>query len=166
MNIVEGISPPPTIVPPASMIPQDFKADKIIGVIVMVFSGLTALGGLIVILMGYMVAGPTNNIVSQDAMAPRAKGEPDLLQNGPFQSLPIFHLPAIFGAVGLIVVAIATLQLVAGIGVFKGSRNGLILGLVIAVLSTLSGGLGIMTGLALGLYVILRLWGNVGPRPA
>ena len=59
----------------------------------------------------------------------------------------------------------AVLQLASGIGVFRSSRRGLIFALVIAVLSVFGGVFGMIGGVGIGLYVILRLWGNVSPRP-
>jgi len=150
---------------PPVVIPSDFKSDKIIGVIIMVLAGMSALFGVMAISMGSMFA-PMDQKIDKAAMVPPAQGEPYVVQNGHIQSFPTFHMASMFSIIGWVAVGMAVLQLASGIGVFKSSRKGLIFALAVAVLSVLGGVFGIIIGVAMGLYVILRLWGNVGPKPA
>jgi len=159
MDIVEASSPSLVMAQPV------FKADKITGVIIMVVAALSALAGACQIWLGAML-GPVFQAFNSAAMASPAKGEPYVVQNGHVQSLPTFQFATTLSALGWIFVGIAVLQLVSGIGVFKGIRKGLVLALVVAALSVLEGVLGIIFGLWVAVYVIRRLWRNVGPRPA
>ena len=81
MNMMEAPTPPPV------MISLDFKSDKIMGVIIMVVAGLSALFGLLEISAASMLA-PMDEAMNKAAMVPPAKGEPYVVQNGHIQSFP------------------------------------------------------------------------------
>ena len=72
----------------------------------------------------------------------------------------LIHDGGLFGLAGWVGILFAVLQMIGGIGLFRGTRSGLVFALVVAALSVFSG-----PGAAVGVYIILRLWGNVGPRP-
>ena len=67
MNMMEAPTPPPV------MISLDFKSDKIMGVIIMVVAGLSALFGLLEISAASMLA-PMDEAMNKAAMVPPAKG--------------------------------------------------------------------------------------------
>ncbi|MHB8636185.1 MAG: hypothetical protein ACYC96_06910 [Fimbriimonadaceae bacterium] len=143
--------------PPPVMIPSDFKSDKIIGVIIMVLGGLFFLAGLFSVAFGFLIAPATHDVRSK--LAKDAQHDPSAI-------MPLIPMDTVFSIMGFVAIAIAILQIASGVGVFKSSKKGLIFALVIAVLSVFGGAFGIIFGVAIGLYTILRLWGNVGPRPA
>ena len=151
MHIMEAPAPPPV------MIPSDFKSDKIIGVIIMVLGGLSFLTGVIALFLGSMIAPAMHDMRAQ--MTKDAKHDPSA-------SMPLFPFDTMFSIMGWLAIAIAVLQIASGVGVFKSSKKGLIFALAVAVFSVFAGGFGTIIGVAIGLYTILRLWGNVGPRPA
>lgn len=142
--------------PPLQTNPRSFKSDKIVGVVIMVLGALSFLWGILALLLGSMLAPGMNDM--RQEVAKEAKHDP-------FSETPVLPWDTIFSITGVIVIVIAVLQIASGIGVFKSSKRGLIFALAIAGVSVFGGAAGIAVGVGIGLYAILRLWGNVGPPP-
>jgi len=144
--------------PPPVMTAPPFMADRIIGIVIMAFAGLSFLGGLFFIFMGRFLGSAMDQMTREDAKQHLPTGDPGFA--------PMTQQFSIFAIAGWIVLAVALLQLLSGIGVFRGSRKGMIFALILAAPSLAGGHVGSVLSVGIGLYVILRLWGNVGPKPA
>ena len=125
--------------PPPVAISTEFMSDKVIGIVVMVLGGLSALGGIFAIALGSIMGQAERSMF-------RGRNPVDA------QSFPNMHIGSTLGIFGLLSIAIAVVQIAVGVGVFKSSRNGFIFALVIAVLSALGGVIGFIVGVAIGLY--------------
>ena len=123
---------------------SDFQADKIIGAIIAVLAVLMMLFSLLFLGVGGLIA----------TAASQAKGP--VGQNDPAPAL--FSIPFVF--IAFFGLAAGVFQLISGVLVYKSKRVGLILALAVGVLTSAN-----VLGIGIALYAILRLWGNVGPRP-
>ncbi len=72
---------------------------------------------------------------------------------------------AVNGLILLVFIA-AFLQFVAGIAVYNSKKAGFMIALIFAAFGIFIGGQTSVAIVVIGLYAILRLWGNVGPRVA
>ena len=157
---MEVVEVPPS---PPIAIPSDFKSDRIVGILIIVVGGLFLCSGFYVIFLGNVLSTASDQMALQ---AVEAAKKTKVVQ-GPSTGLEEF--PAKMGSLmywaGWIAIALALLQVASGIGVYRSSRKGLVFALVVAGLSLLGNGFGLVVGVGIGLYVILRLWGNVGPKP-
>ncbi len=131
--------------------PPAFQADKVIGGIII---GLSTLGLIFILLASLFVGAVASDMVKESA--------PPLGMDGLNAAKPMV---AAIG-IGLVVTVVGIgLHIVSGVAIFRGKRAGFILALVLSALALLSGGIGLVMAVGVGLYSILRLWGNVGPRP-
>jgi hypothetical protein len=161
INVMDAPALPPV------EIPSPFKADKIIGVFMMVVAVISALVGVLAFYLESMFSFD-RDAMDKAMQTPSPAGGMQIVKGGRVQPdvFPTDHVTSPITILGWVVIGIAVLQLAGGIGVFRGSRNGLVFGLVVAALGVLGGPFGMAIGVGAGLYAILRLWGNVGPKPA
>ena len=60
---------------------------------------------------------------------------------------------------------IAPAHFVSGLGVYQSKKWGFIAALILGVISMAGQGASLIIGAFVAIYSIVRLWGNVGPRP-
>ena len=153
----EGPGPGPT-----SVRPMDFVADKIIGIILIVLNCLISCVGF-----GMIGFGPAvTQAIKQEAENQTAKGQMTTEQAQAVTSFLGMGL-ATFGA---ILLALAVLGIIDGFGIFKSSKWGFIMGIVIGCIYVLVSvtpfkPLILVLGAASIIYCAMRLTGNLGPRP-
>jgi hypothetical protein len=143
------MQPPQSEWQPTSQYPgQPFKADRVIGIIIMVLAALMA---MCLTIFASLVVGFFGAVVQS---APPG----DFPAGGPVPA-------AAAGMVVLVICGVAALQMASGYGIYRGQRWGFWMAIVLNVIAL--GGKGGGSALAIGilLYCILRLTGAIGPKP-
>jgi hypothetical protein len=144
--------------PPGYGVPEVFPTDKVMGIILIVLSALGACGSLVLVGVGgfFGAAGVT---------AGSAQGGTAAVAGG-----------GLLMVLGIFVLAICVLEIVAGTWIIKSLRKGFmvvaVLGAAGLLLNIITGAMshqfnffGLGTGLIFPIYSVLRLMGQVGPKP-
>jgi hypothetical protein len=144
--------------PPGYGQPETFQADKIMGIILIVLAALGACGSLALVGIGGL--GTAAGVAAKDA-----EGSTAVATAG--GGLMIF---------GVLLLAICVVEIVGGVWIIKSLRKGFmtiaVLGAIGLVVNIVAGAMahsfnffGLGTGLIFPIYSVLRLMGNVGPKP-
>lgn len=138
---------------------QDFVADKVIGILIMVLSVCGVIGGVMVMAGMGMLAAATSQAAQQ--------GGQDAA--GAAAAAGMFGMT---GAIlGFAIIAMCVVSIAVGFGIMKSAKWGFVLGSIWngigTVLNLVSFNvLGLLISGAILTYCILRMSGNVGPKPA
>lgn len=147
--------------PPPAPMPGDFIADKVIGIIMIIFATCGLFAGIMIMAGGGMLGS---------LIASEAAKQPNVSASDAQAAAGLFGLGFAFLG-GLILVA-SIVSIINGIGIYKGAKWGFILGIVLnginVLLNMSAGPVGFFSAainIALLIYCVLRLTGNLGPRP-
>jgi hypothetical protein len=141
--------------------PEKFGGDMAVGIIIIVVNAIFACIGGLAVLAGGVIAGGGTALNEQL----RAQGQKELSTQGAQAAGGMVMI------VGIIFLIASIAAIIGAVGIIKSAKWGLtltfVIGLLLVLLSVVPfNPIGLVLGLFQAIYCGLRLFGNVGPRPA
>ena len=152
----------PRSIEQGAALPPVFWPDRVMGVLSV---GVGLVYGLVASVVAKIsgMLGQANHLAVVAEQQQFSSGGSPLTHNGHIDG---FFFEPLFNILGSIFVLLAALEFVSGFLIFRGGKGGFIFAGAVAILGALAvGRFGIGVGLVMGIYVALRMWGNVGPTP-